>query len=150
MEPAPAAEEVPPILWPVWATRLGLALLIGLALIAGLTWFDDSRRTKLETMSETTSVGDTVYFQIPEESHELPLTVAVLHGQPLVVARLDRLPLRDTHVVRVAHLAATGRAIYQLSVKAFPDERKLLEDEPKSYLLKVAPESYVRAHLANE
>lgn len=129
------------------ALRFAFALLAGLTLVVGLAVADKARRGQLETVAETTSVGDTAYFKIPDPA-KLPVIGATLHGQPLHVVSAETIEVRDTHTLRVDHDAASGLTIYQLSPAATDEERDRAEKGRKAYLLKTEPGEYVKAQVA--
>ncbi|MEA3211739.1 MAG: hypothetical protein QOE70_4796 [Chthoniobacter sp.] len=143
MNPSPVPEASPPLFAQPWAVRLGFALLVGFTLIVGLTFSDHSRRTQLETSSETTAVGDVVYFAGPDDPTKLPVLAARLNGKPLFVLNSDRIGVRDTHLTRVGKDPASGLSIYQHSPRATLEERARLTKG--TYLLKTGTNEYARA-----
>ena len=48
------------------ALCLGVALLLGYALITAFTVYDKSRRTSLEQVTSPTAVGDNAFFPLPQ------------------------------------------------------------------------------------
>ena len=134
-----------PIFSQAWAVRLGVAVLVGFAIILGLTFGDTANRAVLETPSETTAVGDTAYFAVPALA-KLPLVAATLEGRPLYVRSGDTIEVRDTHTTRVLTDAGTGRTVYRLSASASDGERT--GSDEGGYLLKVEPNKYLRAQAA--
>lgn len=134
-----------PLFAPRGALRVGLVLVAGLVLIVALAIADKARRPRLESVTETTAVGDTAVFRIPAK---LPVVGATLEGQPLHVVSAETIEVRDTHTVRVAHDPAAGLTIYRLSPAATDEERDRAEKGRKAYLLKVEPNEYVKAQVA--
>lgn len=135
----------PPLYASSWAFRLGFALLAAFTLILGFAFFDRAHRKELETVSETTAVGDTRFFQAPTDTSRLPAVGATLNGQPLYVASLDPVEVRDTHTHLVATDVASGLGIYELSGMATKAERERVGAGPHAYLLKVAGDRWVIA-----
>lgn len=131
-----------------WAVRLGFALIAALTLILGLAFFDNSRRKELETSSETTALGDTHFFQSPADASRLPAVGAILAGQPLYVADLKPIEVRDTRTHRVGTDAERGLSIYELSPTASDAERARISGWQRYFLLKTAPGQYVIARPA--
>ncbi len=123
---------------------LGGALLAGLAVVTALAAFDRTQRARLETTSETTAVGDVRYFRPPADPKLLPVTGATFNGQPLVVASIEEIGVRDTHLRRVAVDPASGLTIYALSEAASAGEYEQM-GKGGGYLLKLAPNEYVIA-----
>lgn len=131
-----------------WAVRLGFALLAALTVILGLAFFDNSHRKELETTSETTALGDTRFFQSPADASRLPAVGATLEGQPLYVADMKSIEVRDTRTHRVGSDPERGLAIYELSATASDAERARLGGNSRTFLLKTAPGQYVIARPA--
>lgn len=111
-----------------WAVRIGFTVLVAFTLILGLAFFDQAHRRELETVSETTAVGDTRYLS--EEK------VAALQLKPFEV--------RDSHVTKTGEDTARGVAIYTLSKAATAAEHKHVGRESAS-LLKTGVNQYVVA-----
>lgn len=131
-----------------WAIRLGFAVIAALTLILGLGFFDNGHRKELETVAETTSVGDTRFFQAPADVSRLPAVGAVLDGQPLYVAEMKPVEVRDTHTRRAGTDAERGLAIYELSPAATDEERRRVGTKHRAFLLKTAIGQYVAARPA--
>ncbi len=132
-----------------WAIRLGFALVAALTLILGLAFFDNTRRKELETVSETTAVGDLHFFQPPADLARLPAVGATLNGQQLYVTEMKRIEVRDTHTRRAGHDAERGLAIYELSPAATDAERGRVGPHRRAYLLKTGVNQYVAAQPAS-
>ena len=143
-EPSP---EIPPpaVYAQAWLVRFGFALVAAFTVILGLAFFDQSHRQELETVSETTAVGDTHFFPAPADLSRLPTVGAMLDGQPLYVAEMKPFEVRDTHTRRVGRDAERGMAIYELSPAATDVERERVGRNRRAYLLKVAVNQYVAA-----
>lgn len=114
-----------------WAVRIGFTVLVALTLILGLAFFDQAHRRELETVSETTAVGDTRY--LPEEQ------VAALQLKPFEV--------RDSHVTRAGQDEGRSLTIYVLSKAATAAEHKHVGRE-SAPLLKTGVNQYVVAPTA--
>jgi hypothetical protein len=143
--PQLSPEKTPPTVYAEpWAVRFGFLLVIGLTLIVGLSFFDNARRPQLETASETTSVGDTHFFVLPEPE-KLPVVGAMLDGKPLYVAAKKPFDLKDTHTKRVGQDAERGLTIYTLAETALPAEREKVGRKDGVRLLKTAVNQYVIA-----
>lgn len=142
------AESPQPLFAPKWAFRFGAALLVAITLVVVLAGLDRLQRTRLETTSETTAVGDVNYFKLPADAKALPADAASLNGRSLMVVSPDAIDVRDTRLRRVAVDAASGLTVYELSTAATAEERKRVGDSGGIYLLKIAPNEYVRAQIA--
>jgi hypothetical protein len=143
-----SAKLSPPIFAPKWAIFFGAALLAALTGVVILASLDKGQRARLETTSETTAVGDVRYFQPPADLKTLPVVGAVLNGQPLLVASVETIGVRDTHLRRVGFDPARGLSIYELSAAANDEDRQRLAAAGGGYLLKLAPNDYVSARAA--
>ena len=141
-----SSPEVPPpaVYAQSWLVRFGFALVAAFTLILGLAFLDHSHRQQLETVSETTAVGDTHYFQLPSAAAP-PAIGAMLGGQPLYVAETQPFEVRDTHTRRVGGDAERGLAIYELSPAATDAERGRIGRSRRAYLLKTDVNQYVTA-----
>src|SRR5260221_397439 len=128
--PSPPAIHAQP-----WAVRIGSALLAAFVLIIALTYFDNAHRRQLETVLETTAVGDTHYFQPPDPA-KLPGVAATLDGRPLYIIDAKPFDARDTHTRHVGHDPASGVEIYELSAAATDAERERLGRNRRAFLLK--------------
>lgn len=123
---------------------LGVLLLLGLA---GLTIFAAiSRRSVsgLERFSETTAVGDTAFFQLPNPLPDPPAPVISLQGQKLVpvsYAKVSGPGMRDTQMRAVARDAQTRLTIYT--------PRKTAESAgAPRYFVKLRPNTYLALQAA--
>ena len=126
-----------------WAVRLGSALLAAFVIILGFAFFDNAHRQQLETVSETTAVGDTHFFQPPADPSRVPAVGATLDGQQLYVTELQSIEVRDTHTRRVGRDAERGLAIYELSDAATDVERKRMTGSGRTFLLKTELSRYL-------
>ena len=140
--PSPAVSAQP------WAVKLGLAWLVAFTLMLGFVFFDHAHRKDLETVSETTAVGDAHFFQAPADATRMPAVGANLNGQPLYVADLTPVEARDTHTHRVGTDADRGLGIYELSAAATNAERERVGTKRRAFLLKVAEDQWVIARPA--
>lgn len=149
--PAPSPEIPPPAIYAqAWAIRLGGVLLAAFTVILALAFYDSAHRTELETVSETTAVGDTHFFQPPADATRLPAVGAMLNGQPLYVADLKPVEIRDTRTKRIGTDAERGWSIYELAPTANDAERERVGGKRRAYLLKVGFEQWVIARLVGE
>ena len=143
-------ETPPPAVYaPAWAVRFGFALVAAFTLILGMVFFDNSHRRQLETVSETTAVGDTRYFR-PPSAAGFPAVGAMFEGRPLSVVEGKPFEVRDTHTRRVGDDPGHGVAIYELSPAATDAERGRVGRNRRAYLLKTDVNQYVAAAPAIE
>jgi hypothetical protein len=126
-----------------WAIRFGTAVIVAFTLIVGLAFLDSGKRKELEASTETTAVGDTAFFKLPDPARA-PEPAAVLDGRPLIFAGSKPLDLRDTHTRRVGRDAERGLSIYELADSALPAEKTRVGNG-RVLLLKVAVNQYVTA-----
>jgi hypothetical protein len=120
---------------------LGIGLLAGLLMALGLILWDNSRRTELETIVESTAVGDTRYFVVPDPAPPEPYPPAVhLQGKPLVPSGYKRHEKREAELQPVGKDEATGLAIYQAPVKAKDKDK----GEPPTYFLKTGRGEFIK------
>ncbi len=120
------------------AVRLGLLLLLGMALMLGLAAFDKQRRAKIESMAEVTAVGDKVFVKLPG-----PAVVASFEGRPLELASEQRQELRDTRMRRVSTDAETGLTIYKYLGALSKDGSVAALPEGAKFYLKAGVNEYV-------
>ena len=139
-----SAESSPPLVAPKWALGFGIALLAAMSLVVVLAGLDRRQRARLETTSETTAVGDVRYFQPPADLKLLPVIGATLNGQPLTVASMENVGIRDTRVRRAGFDPSNGLTIYELAGVATAEDHERL-GEGGGYLLKLSPNEYVQA-----
>ena len=123
---------------------MGIGVLIGFAFILALTLRDNARRTSLETTSETTAVGDRAFFPV-SNLLQLPTELGRIAGKPLYVMSRDTIEVRDTHTVKVPAEMTTGHQVYQLSATATDGERRDAGGSKPGFLLKTAPNRFLRA-----
>ena len=131
-----------PILGGRIAACIGAALLIGLLLLAILAGVDRARVASLEKFSETTAVGDRVYFALPSPLPKTPAAVARVHDAALVPVDYGTFGCRDTKMQPVARDPATKLTIYE--------SREPLSDADggKLYFVKTAPNEYLKLRAA--
>jgi hypothetical protein len=147
--PESSPEIPPPVIYAQpWAVRLGFALLTAFTLLVGFAFFDNAHRKELETVSETTAVSDIHYFQAPADATRLPAVGAMLNGQPLYVASLTPIEVRDTRTHRAGDDAGRGLAIYELAATASDAERARAGAKGSAFLLKVGVDQFVIARPA--
>ena len=142
-----AAPDFPTLFARPQALRFGLAVFVGLSLVVFHVTLDNSVRRSLETVSEITAVGDTAYFQLAKVV-KLPVVGVMLRGEPLYVVSAETIEVRDTHTLLVERDAVRDLRIYQLSAAGTDEERDRAEKGRKAYLLKTAPNQYVKAQVA--
>jgi hypothetical protein len=124
------------------AVRLGAALLIGLGLVLALVLRDNARRSTLESIVESSAVGDTRYLPIPDPLPAEPFpAVAHFGGKPLVPAGYKRHEKREADMQAVGTDMATGLTIYRAPVKAKE------ASDPPTYFLKVGPGEFVKVRV---
>jgi hypothetical protein len=124
------------------AVALGAALLLGLAVLAVFARVDRERVATLEQFSETTAVGDTVYYPLPDPPPNPPIPVARLNGEELVPVSYSKLEWRDSKMVRLAYDAGSHLTIYATR-EPLPESA----GEPrgsKVYFVKTAANEYLR------
>lgn len=141
--PSPPAVYAQP-----WAVKLGFASIVAFTLILGFAFFDNAHRKELETVSETTAVGDAHFFQRPTDASRVPAVGATLNGQPLYVAVLAPIEVRDTHTHRIGTDTARGLGIYELSAAATGLERERVGNKQRTFILKVGVDQWVIARPA--
>lgn len=135
----PAASQ--PIFAQPWALRFAFLMLAGMTLVAGLGIYDKSQRTKLETSSETTSVGDKAYYPLPPDKSKLPAVAAAWEGKLLYVTELETVRVRDANTVKAGRDAERNLNFYRLRADATEEERKKAGEA--FVLLKVAEGEYL-------
>jgi hypothetical protein len=126
-----------------WAVRLGAVVLAAFTLILGMAFFDSAHRGELETVAETTAVGDSAYLALPTEVR-LPAVGANLNGKALYVAGVQTIVVRDTHTRRVGRDAERKLSIYELAASATELERQQVGAGP-AFLLKAGENEYLLA-----
>ena len=116
--------------------------LFGMLLLAILARFDRARVTSLEKFSETTAVGDRVYFALPSPLPKTPAPVVRLAGESLVPTHYTKFQCRDTKMKPVARDPDTKLTIYE-SREPLPDA-----DGMKLYFIKTAANEYLKLRAA--
>ncbi len=127
-----------PILGAGAAAWLGGLLLFGMLLLAILARFDRARVASLEKFSETTAVGDHVYYTLPSPLPKTPAVVARLHGEALAPVDYSKFECRDTKMQPVARDPDTKLTIYT-SRASLPDGGGEL-----LYFVKTAANEYLK------
>lgn len=117
---------------------LGGFLLFGLLVQTLLARIDRGRVEKLETFSETTAVGDRVYFPLPAPLPDPPAMVARVKGGALVPVSYQKFEYRDTKMQPSARDPASKLTIYE--------SREPLDDAggEKFYFVKTAANEYLK------
>lgn len=120
------------------AAWLGGVLLFGMLLLAILARIDRSRVAALEHFSETTAVGDHVYYTLPSPLPKTPAVVARVHGEALAPVDYAKFECRDTKMQPVARDPDTKLTIYE--------GREPLNDADggKLYFVKTAANEYLK------
>ena len=112
MHESTSTNAPPPILGARVAAWLGAVLLIGLLLLALFARVDRARLASLEKFSETTAVGDGVYYALPSPLPQKPAAVARIGGESLVPVDYERIKHRDSTMQPVARDPETKLTIY--------------------------------------
>ena len=117
---------------------LGGCLLFGLLLQTVLAWVDRGRSEKLEMFSETTAVGDHVYYPLPSPLPDPPAVVARVRGEALVPVNYEKFECRDTKMQASARDPVTKLTIYEI--------RQPLAEAggEKAWFVKTAANEYLR------
>jgi hypothetical protein len=136
---------------PIEPAYLRTAVILGVLLLAGLgsaLFFvtrDNAHRSEIETVVESSAVGDTRYFTIPDPLPPEPYPpVAHLNGKALIPAGYKRHEKRETEMQPIGRDEATGLTIYQAPVKAKEAA------EPPTYFLKVGRGEFLKLRPASE
>jgi hypothetical protein len=128
------------------AVYLGAALLAGLALVLAMVLRDNARRSEMEVIVESTAVGDTHYFKIPDPLPPEPFpAVAKLGDKPLYPAGYKRHDKREAEMKPVAKDAGTGVTIYQAPAKSNEPD-----DSAPTYFLKVGPGEFLKVRPSSD
>ena len=123
---------------------LGGCLLFGLLLQTVLALIDRSRAEKLEMFSETTAVGDRVFYSLPSPLPDPPAVVARVRGEALVPVNYTKLECRDTKMQAAARDPVTKLTIYE--------SRQPLADAggEKVFFVKTDANEYLRLRAAKQ
>ncbi|HZJ17793.1 MAG TPA: hypothetical protein VFD27_22250 [Chthoniobacteraceae bacterium] len=144
---APSSSTEPaPMIGGRAAGFLGGGLLVGLLVLAIFARVDRERVSTLEKFSETTAVGDNVYYHLPEPLPDPPIVVARLNGQTLAPVSYAKVELRDTRMQAVARDPETRLGIY-VSREPLPAVAGA-QSGKESYFVKTASNEYLRLHAA--
>ncbi len=131
-----------PVLGASAAAWLGGLLLFGMLLLAILARFDRARVASLEKFSETTAVGDRVYYTLPSPLPKTPAVVARLHGESLAPVDYAKFECRDTKMQPVARDPDTKLTIYASRASLSEGGGEML------YFVKTAANEYLRLRAA--
>ena len=112
MSEPPSTAEPAPILGARTLAWLGGILLFGMLLLAILGRVDRARLASLEHFSETTAVGDRVYYTLPSPLPKTPAVAARVHGEALAPVDYAKFECRDTKMQPVARDPDTKLTIY--------------------------------------
>ena len=131
-----------PLLGARVARWLSVALLAGLLVQAILAGVDRARVGTLEKFSETTAVGDRVYFTMPSPLPKTPAAVARIHDAALVPVDYANFECRDSRMRAVARDPVTELTIYE--------SREPLADAggEKFYFVKTEPNRFLKLRSA--
>ena len=121
------------------AGRLGGGLLAGLLVLSIFARVDRARLASLETFSETTAVGDSVCYVLPNPLPATPAAVARVGGQSLVPIDYTRHRERDVRMRAIASDSATRLTIY---------EKREEKPDADNYFVKLATNEYLRLRRA--
>ncbi len=117
---------------------LGGCLLVGLLLQTILARVDRGRVTQLETFSETSAVGDRVYYPLPVPLPNPPAMVARVGGRELVPVSYEKFQYRDATMRASARDSATKLTIYK-SREPLPDA-----GDDEWFFVKTAANEYLK------
>ena len=133
---------------PVFGARtvawLGACLLFGILLQTVLARIDRSRVQTLENFSETTAVGDRVYYPLPSPLPAPPAAVARIRGEALVPVNYAKFECRDTKMQPSARDPVTKLTIYECR------EPPADAVEGKFYFVKTAANEYLRLRASKQ
>ena len=120
------------------AAWLGGVLLFGMLLIAILARLDRARLASLEKFSETTAVGDRVFYTLPSPLPKTPAVVVRVRGEPLAPVDYMKVDCRDTKMHPVARDPGTKLTIYE------GREPQTDADGGRLFFVKTAPNEYLK------
>ena len=100
-----------------------------------LARIDRNRAEKLEAFSETTAVGDRVYYPLPSPFPDPPAMIARVKGEALVPVSYEKFECHDTKMQPTARDTASKLTIYE--------SREPLNGE-KLYFVKTAANEYLK------
>jgi hypothetical protein len=123
---------------------LGGSLIVGMLLLMIFARIDRERVGPLEHFSETTAVGDVVYYLLPDPLPDPPIGVARLNGEILVPVSYAKVDLRDTRMQAFARDPETRLTTYVSREPLPPIEGGSGE---KFYFVKTASNEYLRLRL---
>ena len=127
------------------AVILGAALLAALGLTLALVLHDNAHRQELEVVTESSAVGDTHYYKIPDPVPEEPYpAIAHLDGQALYPVGYKRHDRNEAEMEPLGIDDATGLTIYQTQPKAKE------AGDPQSYFIKIGPGAFLKVRPAAE
>ena len=127
------------------AVLLGAGLLAALALILALVLRDNAHRRELEVVVESSALGDTHYYTIPDPAPEEPYpAIAHLNGQALIPVGYKRHDRNEGDMEPLAKDDATGLTIYQTPAKGKE------AGDPQSYFIKIGPGAFLKVRPAAE
>jgi hypothetical protein len=130
------------------AVRLGEALLIGFAVVILFAGLDNAQRRGLETVQEVSSVGDRVYFRIPEERTSPPVAAVIFRGDQLLPVSYEPVKIRDTRMIRLGMDDSGQYAVYGSREGLSPENAGIGAQADKFLFLKVAPDEYLKTKSA--
>ncbi len=126
------------------ALGLALALLAGVAVVAGFGMANRPRVSALERFEEATAVGDFTFFKVPGIVQKPPPAAVVWNGQPLFPVSYKKVDLHDTKMIRTGRDPASGLTIYQSREPVPPQEGEREKKGEPFYFLKIGPNNFIK------
>lgn len=108
-------------------------LLAGLGVMVAFSLAEHPKAATLETFSQTTAAGDTVYYTPPTPALAVPEPVFSWQGHAWAPASYDKTKIDDPDMKRVGKDETTGLTIYEARAKT-----------PAGYFIKIAIGEYLR------
>lgn len=127
------------------ALLLAVGLLAALGLVLALVLRENAHRHELEVVVESSAVGDTHFYSIPDPAPEEPYpAIAHLNGQALFPVGYKRHERNEADMEPLAKDDTTGLTIYQTPAKAKE------AGDPQSYFIKIGPGAFLKVRPAAE
>jgi hypothetical protein len=133
-------QEKPAILGARIAAWLGAGLLLGMAIVVVFAWNDRARLADLEHFSETTAVGDRIYFPLPDPLPTPPAIIARFRDESFVPVDYNKVEIRDTKMQPAGRDPGSKLTIYKLRDPAGGGD----------FFVKTASNEYLRLRRAAE
>lgn len=115
------------------AYAIGGALVLGLGGVTAYAVLDRPRAGGVESFSETTAVGDKVYFRPPVQPLAVPDPVLTWQGRKWAPANYEKLKIDDTRMFRAGRDPETRFSVYREKGKG-PESPKYLKMDTGEYL----------------